>query len=84
MQFKGKFFLLIITILLLKLAVNGQTVNSLDDGWKFHFGSASNVEKDFNYGFAAIFSKSGAGSPTPGTEAAERQPADFVPGRARA
>jgi beta-galactosidase len=31
----------------------------MDEGWKFHFGHASNPEKDFNYGISTIFSKSG-------------------------
>ncbi len=33
---------------------------SLDEGWRFHFGNASDRTKDFNYGIATIFSKSGA------------------------
>ncbi|HEV3412551.1 MAG TPA: beta-galactosidase GalA [Puia sp.] len=32
---------------------------SLDDGWRFHFGDASDPAKDFNYGTVSIFSKSG-------------------------
>lgn len=32
---------------------------NFDEAWKFHFGSASNPEKDFNYGISTIFSKSG-------------------------
>src|SRR5215467_11455089 len=31
----------------------------MDQGWKFHFGNASDPSKDFNYGVANIFSKSG-------------------------
>lgn len=31
----------------------------LDQDWKFRFGHAANPEKDFNYGIATIFSKSG-------------------------
>lgn len=38
---------------------------SLDEGWRFHFGHAANTEKDFNFGIANIFSKSGAGLHTP-------------------
>ncbi|MFM2358378.1 MAG: hypothetical protein RLY16_371, partial [Bacteroidota bacterium] len=37
-----------------------QTKINLDEDWKFHFGHAANPEKDFNYGIANIFSKSGA------------------------
>lgn len=32
---------------------------NFDDGWKFHFGHASDPAQDFNFGIAAIFSKSG-------------------------
>ena len=32
---------------------------NIDDNWKFHFGNASDPSKDFNYGIATIFSKSG-------------------------
>ena len=32
---------------------------NFDADWKFHFGNASNPEKDFNYSIANIFSKSG-------------------------
>ena len=41
-----------------------QKIN-FDDDWKFHFGHANNPDKDFNYGVANIFSKSGNGSKTP-------------------
>lgn len=32
---------------------------NIDDNWKFHFGNAADPSKDFNYGLATIFSKSG-------------------------
>lgn len=32
---------------------------NLDENWLFHFGHASNPEKDFNYSLSTIFSKSG-------------------------
>ncbi|MCB0633041.1 MAG: beta galactosidase jelly roll domain-containing protein, partial [Lewinella sp.] len=32
---------------------------NFDTGWKFHFGHAQNPDKDFNYGVANIFKKSG-------------------------
>ncbi len=35
-----------------------QRIN-IDEGWKFHFGNASDPSKDFNYGVATIFVKSG-------------------------
>jgi len=37
---------------------------NIDDDWKFHFGNASDPEKDFNYSIATIFGKSGAQSGT--------------------
>lgn len=33
---------------------------NINENWKFHFGNASDPGKDFNYGIATIFSKSGA------------------------
>jgi len=47
--------------------INAQEVRkriSLDEGWKFHFGNAANPDKDFNYGIATIFSKSGGAART--------------------
>ena len=32
---------------------------NIDENWKFHFGNAADPGKDFNYGIANIFSKSG-------------------------
>lgn len=37
---------------------------NFDANWKFHFGHAANPEKDFNYGIATIFSKSGGAAQT--------------------
>ncbi|HET9430113.1 MAG TPA: beta-galactosidase GalA [Chitinophagaceae bacterium] len=37
---------------------------NFDRDWKFHFGHAANPEKDFNYGIATIFSKSGGAAQT--------------------
>jgi beta-galactosidase len=37
---------------------------SFDENWKFHFGHASNPEKDFNYSIATIFSKTGGAAKT--------------------
>jgi beta-galactosidase len=36
----------------------------LDDDWKFHFGHASDPSKDFNYGLAVIYSKTGKSEQT--------------------
>lgn len=38
---------------------------SLDEDWRFHFGNASDPEKDFGYGIANIFAKSGKTEQTP-------------------
>ncbi len=38
---------------------------SLDEDWRFHYGSASVPEKDFGYGIANIFAKSGKTEQTP-------------------
>ncbi len=46
-------------LLLSCLAAAAQTKINIDEGWKFHFGHAADPAKDFNYGIAAIFSKSG-------------------------
>lgn len=37
---------------------------SLDEDWRFHFGHAADPAKDFNYGIATIFSKSGGAAGT--------------------
>jgi beta-galactosidase len=44
------------------VAVNAQSVRqkiSLDEGWKFHLGNASDPSKDFNYGITNIYEKAG-------------------------
>ena len=38
---------------------------NFDAGWRFHFGDASDPERDFNYGIADIFSKEASGGNTP-------------------
>ncbi|HEU5051950.1 MAG TPA: beta-galactosidase GalA [Hanamia sp.] len=43
---------------------NRERIN-LDENWKFHFGNASDPSKDFNYGIANIYKKSGNGGNTP-------------------
>ena len=39
--------------------INPRQQTNIDDNWKFHFGNAADPGKDFNYGIATIFSKSG-------------------------
>ncbi|MDZ4148830.1 MAG: beta-galactosidase GalA [Flavobacteriaceae bacterium] len=38
---------------------------NFDENWRFHFGHASDPAKDFNYGVANIFSKTGKTDDTP-------------------
>ena len=45
--------------------LNAQGRQNIDENWKFQFGHAGNPEKDFNYGIATVFSKSGSGMGTP-------------------
>ena len=56
-------YLFAIILFLFTLFCQGQTTArkkiNLDDNWKFRLGHAANPEKDFNYGIATIFSKSG-------------------------
>jgi len=42
--------------------MHGQSLRrhvNIDNNWRFHFGSASNAGKDFNYGINVIFKKTG-------------------------
>jgi len=43
---------------------NAQEKRNFDEGWKFHFGHASNPDKDFNYSTVTIYSKSGGAAKT--------------------
>jgi beta-galactosidase len=49
---------LISALLLNFTTVKGQEKISLDEDWKFHFGHASNTEKDFDYSKTALLHKS--------------------------
>ena len=51
--------------LVISFSANAQKRTNFDEDWKFHFGNASNPDKDFNYSIATIFSKSGAAVSTP-------------------
>jgi beta-galactosidase len=50
---------LIVAFFMLSVSVQGQVREkiNMDNGWKFHFGDASDPSKDFNYGIVNIFSK---------------------------
>lgn len=69
MQTKNSFFLIrviasVFFALLISSGGNAQKKISMDEGWKFHFGHAGDPAKDFNYGIANIFAKSGAAATT--------------------
>ncbi len=55
--------LAIIVLLLIANSSHSQSVKreriNFDEGWRFHLGNASDPSKDFNYGIANIFAKSG-------------------------
>ena len=51
--------LLAFLLILVTLSSNAQKKISFDEGWKFHFGHATDPSKDFKYGVANIFSKTG-------------------------
>lgn len=38
---------------------------NFDENWRFHFGNAADPSKDFNFGIANVFAKSGDGETTP-------------------
>jgi beta-galactosidase len=51
--------LLVTLFMLTQFSLHAQNKMSFDDGWKFHFGHAADPSKDFKYGVATIFSKTG-------------------------
>jgi beta-galactosidase len=59
-----KTFFLFLIIELCAVYCGAQTSINMDENWKFHFGNASNPEKDFNYSIATIFAKNGGASRT--------------------
>src|SRR5258706_15166558 len=61
---KGTGFLLAALICLSYPASAQRQKLNFDNDWKFHFGHATNAEKDFNYTIANIFSKTGVSSGT--------------------
>ncbi|HCQ13913.1 beta-galactosidase GalA [Flavobacterium sp.] len=54
----GKLSILIFGLVCSLSSVNAQEKISLDDDWKFHFGHASNPDKDFDYSKTALLHKS--------------------------
>lgn len=55
---KHYLFLAQLFIFLYISATNAQEKINLDENWKFHFGNASNPDKDFGYGTKLLFHKS--------------------------
>ena len=51
--------LLAFLLILFTMSIHAQKKISFDEGWKFHFGHAADPSKDFKYGVANIFSKTG-------------------------
>ncbi len=62
---KLPFFALTLILLYVPSAHAQRRHTDFDSGWKFHFGHAALPEKDFGYGIAPVFSKSGNGRMTP-------------------
>ena len=54
----GKLSILIFGLFCSFSSVNAQEKISLDEDWKFHFGNASNPDKDFDYSKTALLHKS--------------------------
>ena len=59
-----KRFIAVVFLLTCFVTANAQKKINIDEDWKFHLGNAADPAKDFNYGVANIFSKSGAASGT--------------------
>lgn len=63
-----KFFLLPLFIALITTNSFSQSLTlrkiNFDDSWKFHFGNAYDPSKDFNYGIAVVFKKTGEATGT--------------------
>ncbi|MEO8406059.1 MAG: beta-galactosidase GalA, partial [Chitinophagaceae bacterium] len=58
------FFLCLTLVSSMSFGQNVRKQINIDENWKFHFGSASDPSKDFNYSINTIFSKSGGAAKT--------------------
>ena len=62
MPFHANCFLIVVFLFITSIS-SAQTIPrkhiNFDNNWKFHFGSASNASKDFNYSINVIFKKTG-------------------------
>ena len=67
MKILGLAFLLVLLIQfnLCSQSLSARQKISLDTDWKFQLGNASDPKKDYNYGIANLFSKSGKAEETP-------------------
>ncbi|MBV4355506.1 beta-galactosidase GalA [Pinibacter aurantiacus] len=61
---KNKLIGLSLCLALAGLQAGAQKKINIDEDWKFHFGSASDPGKDFNYGLTALYSKNGGAKKT--------------------
>ena len=61
-------FFTLLTLMCFQASIKAQSSPrqkiDFDEGWKFHFGNASNPQKDFNYSVVPIFAKSGGAALT--------------------
>jgi len=68
MPFHANCFLIVVFLFITSIS-SAQTIPrkhiNFDNNWKFHFGSASNASKDFNYSINVIFKKTGEAVGTP-------------------
>ncbi|NIM34206.1 MAG: DUF4982 domain-containing protein [Hydrotalea flava] len=55
----GICIILLVLLAILPVPSKSQQHLNIDEGWKFHFGNAADPSKDFNYGVANIFAKTG-------------------------
>jgi beta-galactosidase len=67
-KIRGHFIYGLIFFVFTSFSIQAQTNDrkkiNIDENWKFHFGNAADPGKDFNYGTANIFSKSGGAQGT--------------------
>ncbi len=64
LQLHFRFIFIISTFFFWRPSIAQRYITSFDEGWKFHFGDASDPAKDFNYGITTVFAKSGADNNT--------------------
>ncbi len=67
-HFNIRFLAHLVFFIFIFFAVPAQTIIrkkiNIDENWKFHFGNSTHPDKDFNYGVANIFAKTGGAAGT--------------------